>query len=122
MDRLNEYLYSVTKMTTRIVQLPGGTVRSGLREADVEEIMNAGYVLWDWTYDVPDSVGYHISYVENVCRRAMLSSEISVLRMSCNQTVTELLPRLIRFIGADPLCTLKQIRPSGEEIRFEAKS
>ncbi|MBE6561515.1 MAG: hypothetical protein E7662_10370 [Ruminococcaceae bacterium] len=122
MDRLNEHLYSITKMTTRIVQLPGGTARSGFSEEDVKKITDAGYVLWDWTYDVPDSVGYHITYVEAACKKAMLESEIGVLRMSCNKTVTALIPRLIRFIDSDPLYTLKQIRPSGEEIRFAAKS
>ena len=122
MERLKEYLYSITKQTARIVQLPGGTMRSGLREADVEEIFAAGYVLWDWTYDVPDSVGYAVSYVESICKRAMLAEEISVLRMSCNNTVVQLIPRLVRFVRSEPLYKMQQIFASGEEIRFAAKS
>ena len=116
----NELLRSITKTETRIAQLPGGTAKSGFGDEALAKIAEAGYVLWDWTYDVPDSVGYSVSYVDTVCRRAVGESEVNVLRMSCNKTVAQLLPGFIRYLQSAQNHTVRVIRAAAAEIRFAA--
>ncbi len=95
MREANERLYAFAKITTRIVQLPGGVEKSGFTEADVEKILAAGYVLWDYTYDVPDSRGYAAANVKVRTLQAIRDREINVLRMSTNDTVVKILPELL---------------------------
>jgi len=116
MNAANEVLFSLMKMRTRIVQYPGGT--SSLRVADAEPVMQSGYVLWDWTYDVPDSVGYSASYVGTVCRREVERGEIHVLRMSCNQTVSEFLGDFLTYLLSSENHSVHRIHASMEEVCF----
>jgi len=116
----NKRLCSLTKLTTRVVQLPGGTAKSGFTETELLPLYEAGYVLWDWTYDVPDSMGYRVSYVFSVCQRAVLQSEVNVLRMSCNGTVVQLLGELVPFLTSNPNYHLLKISAGAEEVRFDA--
>lgn len=120
MQEANEYLYSLIKMETRIVQLPAGTAKSGFTESQIDAVTEQGYVLWDWTYDVPDSAGYSAAYVEALCERAIRQGEKNVLRMSCNDTVVRLLPGLLNFLQNHPNYQTEQIRACEQEIRFDA--
>ena len=113
-------LYSLTKTTARAVQLPGGTAKSGFDANSLEAIYNAGYVLWDWTYDVPDSVGYRVSYVFSVCQRSIQQNSVNVLRMSCNATVVQLMDELIPYLTATPNYMLYRLSVSAAEVRFDA--
>jgi len=120
MKAANERLFRLVKITARIVQLPGGTERSGFSGEQIDRIAEAGYVLWDWTYDVPDSVGYSAQRVRTLCIRAMESSEVNVLRMSCNRTVTELISLLDAFFETNRNYTVRIIKAAAQEIRFAA--
>ncbi len=113
MDAANEVLYGITKMTTRIVQMPGGS----LTEADNEAIAAAGYVLWDYTYDVPDSMGYATYSVRNYTVAAVRREEVSVLRMSTNNTVAKILPQLLTDFKTGGNYSVLPIRESDPEVR-----
>lgn len=121
MESANDILCGIVKLRTHIVQLPGGTAKSGFSEEELTQLGAAGYVLWDWTYDVPDSVGYRASYVTSLCQRAITKSEINVLRMSCNETVAQLLPDLLDFLTANPNYTVMPLYIGVPEVRFAAQ-
>ncbi len=121
MDDANERLYGITKTKTRIVQLPGGTYESGLSEADVETILAAGYVLWDYTYDVPDSLGYASAAVRDYTLAEIRKAEIHVLRMSTNDTVVKILPYLLMQFRAAENYSVKPITAAGREIRHAVR-
>ena len=78
MDEANEILYGITKKRTRIVQFAAG--ENEWTDEDISLILDSGYVLWGWTYDVPDSVGYSVRYVKSACRQEVVKNEINVLR------------------------------------------
>lgn len=118
MERANEYLYALLKMKTRIVQLRAGTERSGFSGEQLSRIGSEGYVLWDWTYDVPDSVGYSAAFAAALTVNAVRAETVSVLRMGCNATTVQLLDTLLDFIGKHPMYETKPIRVCTPEIRF----
>ena len=120
MAEANEHLYALLKIETRIVQLPAGTARSGMTEEQLARIGEAGYILWDWTYDVPDSAGYSAAFVTALTKEEIRAAEISVLRMGCNKTTVQLLDGLLDFIGEHPKYETKRIRVCAEEVRFAA--
>ncbi|MBO5670111.1 MAG: polysaccharide deacetylase family protein [Clostridia bacterium] len=119
MEEANEVLYAITKMTTRIVQMPGGSEKAGLTLADYEMLEAAGYVLWDFTYDVPDSMGYATYAVRNYTAAAVRRAEVSVLRMSTNNTVAKILPQLLADFQTGGNYNVLPIRASDPEIRQE---
>ena len=121
MDTANEVLYGITKMTTRIVQIPGGSEKAGLTEADYAAIEAAGYVLWDYTYDVPDSRGYATYSVKNYTVAAVRRAEVSVLRMSTNNTVAKILPQLLADFQSGGNYSILPIRESEPEVRRTAE-
>ncbi len=116
MDAANEVLYGITKMTTRIVQMPGGSEKAGLTETDAAAVAAAGYVLWDFTYDVPDSRGYATYAVRNYTVAAVRREEISVLRMSTNNTVAKILPQLLGDFKTAGNYSVLPIRESDTEV------
>jgi len=116
----NGYLYSLIKQETRIVQLKEEGEETGLTGEDLQQIERAGYVLWGWTYDVPDSVGYTVEYVRSRCERAVLQSEINVFRMSCNGTSASVLPGFLQFLSGNGNYEVRQIRASEQEVRTAA--
>lgn len=116
MEEANALLYRLLKIRSRIVQYPEGSAKAGLTEADVQQLTEAGYSLWDWTYDVPDSVGYSSAYVETVCRRAVDRNEINVLRMSCNRTVAEILDGLLLHLQSGQTHTIYRIHAGLEPV------
>ncbi len=122
MDEANERLYGITKTKTRIVQLPGGTYASGLTEADVQTILAAGYVLWDYTYDVPDSLGYASSAVRDYTLEAIRKAHINVLRLSTNETVVRILPHLLGQFQKAANYHTEPILATGREVRHAARS
>ena len=109
MEEANELLYSLMKIHTRIVQFPGQKMAA----EDADRLEQAGYVLWDWTYDVPDSVGYSAYYVGAACRRAVERGEVNVLRMSCNSTVKEFLSDFLLYLQSSTNHTVCPIRVVG---------
>ena len=117
MDEANQRLYGITKTKTRIVQLPGGTYASGFSEADAEAVLAAGYVLWDYTYDVPDSLGYASAAVRDYTLEAIRKAEINVLRMSTNDVVVKILPQLLLQFRAAENYSVKPISATGREVR-----
>ncbi len=118
----NELLYAIAKTTTRVVQLPGGTERSAFTEADVGEILAEGYVIWDHTFDVPDSLGYGSATVKTKTLEAIRQSELSVLRMSMNATVVKILPDLLGELSQMENYRLLPIAESTAEVRKTAQS
>lgn len=120
MDAANDVLYGITKMTTRIVQMPGGSEKAGLTEADHAAITAAGYVLWDFTYDVPDSMGYATYAVKNYTVAAVRRAEVNVLRMSTNNTVAKILPQLLADFQSGGNYSILPIRASDPEVRLTA--
>lgn len=121
MDRANDILYGIAKIRTHIAHFPAGKVREALTEADWEKIAAAGYVLWDWTYDVPDSKGYSVRYVKSACRQAVAQNEINVLRFGCNETAAQVLPDLLSYLMSNANYRIYPIYTSHEEIRFSEK-
>lgn len=113
MNHANALLYSIAKIQTRIAQLPGGTDASGWDDAELAKIQENGYALWDWTYDVPDSVGYAAGDVASLCRQAIGQSEINILRMSCNRTVADILPGLLQYLKSQPNHTVRAVSAAG---------
>ena len=122
MREANERLYALAKITTRIVQLPGGTEKSGFTEADVEEIFAAGYVLWDYTYDVPDSRGYAAANVKVRTLQAIRDREVNVLRMSTNDTVVKILPELLIEFAVNENYRVCPITAAMAEVRGSTES
>ena len=121
MDRANDILYGITKLRTRIAHFPSGKVRDELTDGDWERIAAAGYVLWDWTYDVPDSQGYSVRYVKSACRQAVAKNEINVLRFGCNETAAQVLPDLVSYLMSNSNYRIYPIYISHEEVRFSGK-
>lgn len=121
MDAANEVLYGITKMTTRIVQMPGSSEAAGLTHEDNEAIAAAGYVLWDYTYDVPDSMDYPVYAVKNYTAAAVRRAEVSVLRMSTNNTVAKILPQLVAEFQSGGNYSILPIRESDMEFRLTAE-
>ncbi len=118
----NQRLYAAAKITTRIAQLPGGVEKSGLSEADIQKIMAAGYVLWDFTYDVPDSMGYGSATVKKKTMDALSEREVSVLRMSTNATVVKILPELLIEFAVTETFRVLPITAAQPEVRGSAAS
>jgi peptidoglycan/xylan/chitin deacetylase (PgdA/CDA1 family) len=121
MTRANDILYGITKLRTRIAHFPSGKVRDELTDGDWERIAAAGYVLWDWTYDVPDSQGYSVRYVKSACRQAVAKNEINVLRFGCNETAAQVLPDLVSYLMSNSNYRIYPIYISHEEVRFSGK-
>jgi peptidoglycan/xylan/chitin deacetylase (PgdA/CDA1 family) len=121
MTRANDILYGITKIRTRIAHFPSGKVRDELTDGDWERIAAAGYVLWDWTYDVPDSQGYSVRYVKSACRQAVAKNEINVLRFGCNETAAQVLPDLVSYLMSNSNYRIYPIYISHEEVRFSGK-
>ena len=122
MRAANERLYAVAKITTRIAQLPKGTEKSGFTEADVEAILAAGYVLWDYTYDVPDSMGYGAANVKSRTLEAIREREVNVLRMSTNGTVVRILPELLIEFAVSENYRVCPITAALSEVRGSTES
>ena len=118
MEEANEVLYSILKIRTRIVQYPGGTGAAGFTGSQLQRLAESGYILWDWTYDVPDSVGYSVSYVDTVCRRAVEREQVNVLRMSCNPTVADFLPDFLSYLQAAGNHTVQKIHAVLDAVCF----
>lgn len=118
----NDRLYALTKTMTRVVQLPGGTVKSGFIEAEVDNVLKAGYVLWDYTYDVPDSLGYGAANVKKRTLDAIRESEVNVLRMSTNDTVVRILPDLLNELASMENYRVCPIAASAAEVRGSTES
>ena len=116
MNDLNERLYGITKTKTRLVQLPPD---AAISPADEEKILAAGYVLWDYTYDVPDSKGYASYAVREHAITAVRSARTSVLRMSTNATVVKMLPDFLKALQAGVNYHIEAINASGKEVRLE---
>lgn len=121
MDRANDVLYGIAKLRTHIVHFPAGKVRDGLTEEDWNKITSAGYVVWDWTYDVPDSRGYSVRYVKSACRQAVAKNEINVLRFGCNDTAAQVLPDLLSYLKSYSNYRIYPIYLGHEEVRFVGK-
>lgn len=108
-EEANELLYSLMKFRTRLVEVP---VKELKAEA-ADRLAESGYVLWDFTYDVPDSAGYSAAYVDAVCRRAVERDTVNVLRMSCNGTVSEFLSDFLAYLLTSVNHTVCPIRLVG---------
>ena len=121
MDRANDVLYGIAKLRTRIAHFPSGKNREALTDEDWEKIADAGYVLWDWTYDVPDSQGYSVRYVKSACRQAVAKNEINVLRFGCNETAAQVLPDLVSYLMSNSNYRIYPICVSHDEVRFSGK-
>ena len=121
MDRANDILYGLAKIRTHIAHFPSGNVRDALSDPDWEKIAAAGYVLWDWTYDVPDSKGYSVRYVKSACRQAVAKSEVNVLRFGCNETAAQVLPDLLSYLMSNSNYRMYPIYTSYKEVRFSGK-
>lgn len=121
MDRANDILYGITKLRTHIAHFPSGKARDAMTEEDWDKIAAAGYVLWDWTYDVPDSRGYSVRYVKSACRQAVAKSEINVLRFGCNATASQVLPDLLSYLTSFSNYRIYPIHIGHEEVRFTGK-
>ena len=121
MERANDILYGIAKIRTRIAHFPSGKHRDALTDGDWEKIATAGYVLWDWTYDVPDSQGYSVRYVKSACRQAVAKNEINVLRFGCNETAAQVLPDLVSYLMSNSNYRIYPIYVSHEEVRFSGK-
>ncbi len=98
MNEANDILCGIAKFTTRIVQVPKGLT---LTAEEAERIRSSGYVLWDYTYDVPDSQGYSAEGVRSVTVSAVRKTARSVLRMSTGETVSRMLPLLLADFRKD---------------------
>lgn len=105
----NESLTRLVKRETRLLQTTDQSASTLLSESDWEAVSSAGYVMWDWSYDVPDSAGYSSAYVETLCKSEILKHEINVLRIGCNATVVRLLPGLLEFLHSGAHYTTMQI-------------
>ncbi len=116
MNDANERLYGITKTKTRIVQLPKN---ADITKADTEKILAAGYVLWDYTYDVPDSKGYASYAVREHAITAVRSARTSVLRMSTNATVVKMLPDFLKDLQTGVNYHIEPINASSKEVRLE---
>ena len=119
MNEANERLYGITKTKTRLVQLPPDTSVSA---ADETKILDAGYVLCDYTYDVPDSKGYASYTVREYAVSAVREGKTSVLRMSTNQTVVKMLPELVRILRTGVNYHIEPIHASAAEVRLKKAS
>lgn len=119
MDEANDILYGITKKRTRIVQVTAG--ENGWTDEDLAMIRDSGYVLWGWTYDVPDSVGYSVRYVKSACRQEVVQNEINVLRFGCNNTAAQVLPDLLEFLTSNNNYRVYPIYASHEEVRLSGK-
>ena len=120
-DAANELLYTLTKTKTRIVQFPGGSAAFGDGEEEFARIDEAGYRLWDWTYDVPDGAGYAADTVLRLCREQLLLEEVCVFRFGGSYVTSLVLPELLEFITANPSYTLRTIGECAETVRFSAR-
>ena len=118
MNDLNERLYGITKTKTRLVQLPPD---AAISPADAEKILAAGYVIWDYTYDVPDSKGYASYAVREHAVTAVRSAKTSVLRMSTNATVVKMLPDFLKILGTGVNYHIEPMNASGTEVRTAKK-
>ena len=121
MERANDILYGIAKIRTRIAHFPTGKVREAFTDSDWERIAAEGYVLWDWTYDVPDSQGYSVRYVQSACRQAVARSEINVLRFGCNETAAQVLPDLLSYLTSNANYRIYPIYATYDEVRFSGK-
>ena len=116
-EAANDTLCALTKLRARVVQLPPRGVRGGLSEADTEEILARGYVIWDWSYDVPDSAGYTVETVVRLCREQLLDSEVCVFRFGGNYVTSLVLPELIDFIKENPSYSLRAVSECARAAR-----
>ncbi len=121
MERANDVLYGIAKVRARVAHFPAGKVRDALTDADWDKIAAAGYVLWDWTYDVPDSKGYSVRYVKSACLQAVAKNEINVLRFGCNDTAAQVLPDLLSYLVSNANHRIFPIMTTHEEVRFSGK-
>lgn len=121
MERANDILYGLTKKRTRIAHFPEGKVRNSLTDEAWSRIADAGYILWDWTYDVPDSKGYSVRYVKSACRQEVTKNEVNVFRFGCNDTAALALPDLLSFLTSNSNYRVYPIYMSHEEVRFSGK-
>ncbi len=117
-DAANARLYALTMRKTRIVQAAGGTQSSGFGEAELQRIEEAGYCLWDWTYDVPDGAGYPYETVSRLCREQLLLEEVCVFRFGGSYITSLVLPELLDFITVNPSYTLRTIGECADAVRF----
>jgi peptidoglycan/xylan/chitin deacetylase (PgdA/CDA1 family) len=118
MNEANDILYGLVKNRTRVVQCVSKDI--SWTDEDMELLHDAGYLLWDWTFDVPDSVGYSVRYVKSACRQAVSNSEINVLRFGCNDTAAQVLPDLLSFLISNANYRVYPIYASHEEVRLPA--
>ncbi len=122
MNEANELLYAITKTKTRIACLPSGTEESAFTEAEIDAILQSGYVLWEHTYDVPDSMGYTENAVKNRTLAAIREAAVSVLRLSTNDTVVSILPSLLNEFAAVENYRVWPISAGAQEIRVSSES
>lgn len=119
MNEANDILYGIVKNRTRVVQCVSKDI--SWTDENMALLHDAGYVLWDWTFDVPDSVGYSVRYVKSACRQTVSNNEINVLRFGCNDTAAQVLPDLLSFLISNANYRVYPIYASHEEVRLSAK-